>query len=340
MRPQIFNRWPTTAEMCADYAAGMAARSDYARPMKYCIGALDGTLIPIWVKDFLQKLYYCRKGFYALSFQVVCNAAGYIIWIGGARAGSMWDGNAIVGETLLTHLMPSLPAGFYVIGDGGYRGLRWLLTPFKRKQGEMLPRKEERWNYYHSLVRGIIEKVFGVLKAKFRWMLRGIPLADPDMYATYFVACAILHNMTIDAKKTLSFSALRAAEARDNSLIASIDKVFADDKCIVSYLAANSTHRHTAANLEKYLAEHRDAAKVQLAPGAASASAAAARVQAVDDNAHDDEEKKVDIDDDDSGKALRRRVYESMRMDDWVPTTRDAAYREVRAKRASSRSNT
>jgi len=339
MRPQIFDRWPTTPEMCADYAAGMAARSDYARPMKYCIGALDGTLIPIWVKDFLQKLYYCRKGFYALSFQVVCNAAGYIIWIGGARAGSTWDGNAIVGETLLTHLMPSLPAGFYVIGDGGYRGLRWLLTPFKRKQGELLPKKEERWNYYHSLVRGIIEKVFGILKAKFRWMLRGIPLADPDMYATYFVACAILNNMTIDDKKNLSFSAMRASETRENSLLATIDKVYADDNSIVSYLAANSKHRHTAANLEKYLAEHRVAANVQLAPGAASASAAAALVQAVDNDAYDDEDKKVDIDDDATGKALRLRVYESMRMAEWEPTRQEEVNRKERARRAASRSN-
>ena len=51
MQPQIADRWPTTPEMCASYAAAMATRTrDPDRPMQGCIGALDGTLIPIWCK--------------------------------------------------------------------------------------------------------------------------------------------------------------------------------------------------------------------------------------------------------------------------------------------------
>ena len=97
---QLFDRWPTTADECVQYAAAMSARTgDPLRMLKNCIGALDGTLIPIWCKESMQRLYQCRKGFHAISIQAVCNGLGFFIWIGGARPGSTWDGNAIKNDT-------------------------------------------------------------------------------------------------------------------------------------------------------------------------------------------------------------------------------------------------
>jgi hypothetical protein len=61
-------RWPRTLEQCAAAAAEFSLFSSKvgSNIMKYCVGALDGTLVPMWCKDMFQKLYYCRKGTWAL----------------------------------------------------------------------------------------------------------------------------------------------------------------------------------------------------------------------------------------------------------------------------------
>ena len=38
------------------------------------LGAADGTLIPIKAPSVDEHLYVCRKGYYALNIQSVCNA--------------------------------------------------------------------------------------------------------------------------------------------------------------------------------------------------------------------------------------------------------------------------
>jgi hypothetical protein len=165
---QLYDRWPTTVEKCAEYAVAMGARTgDPLRFMRNCIGALDGTLIPIWCREAMQRLYQCRKGFHAVAHQVVVSGTGFIIWLGGARPGSTWDGNAIKHDTL-ERLLSLLPHGFFVAADSGYVGTGRLLTPFKRGKGQILSQANEHWNYLHSLCRGIIEKVFGILKSKWR----------------------------------------------------------------------------------------------------------------------------------------------------------------------------
>lgn len=69
-KKQIFDRWPRTPEQCAVMSAAFAtthaAVSGGVHVLRGCIGALDGTLVPIWISDYMQKLYYCRKGPYAL----------------------------------------------------------------------------------------------------------------------------------------------------------------------------------------------------------------------------------------------------------------------------------
>jgi len=45
---EIVDRWPTSVDSCARLAAGMRARVREPNGFRNCIGALDGTLIPIW----------------------------------------------------------------------------------------------------------------------------------------------------------------------------------------------------------------------------------------------------------------------------------------------------
>jgi hypothetical protein len=326
---QLFDRWPTTAGECAQYSAAMAARtSDPLRMLKNCIGALDGTLIPIWCKESMQRLYQCRKGFHAISIQAVCNGLGFFIWIGGARPGSTWDGNAIKNDTLEA-LLAALPPGFFVLADSGYVGTGRLLTPYKRARGDVLSAACEHWNYLHSLCRGIIEKVYGIAKAKWRWMLRGVPLSSPEVYADYFFASAILHNMVLEHNMKLSYASNRSAVAVDESAWLHVADGNEDDFDMVSFI--KTKYHKFAGKIEEYV-------KSIALTAAAFAQPGVAVEMAVDDDAADgDGDDKVVIPDAVAGKALREAVFKDMKMDSWVPTKRDVAHTAFRQRRAASR---
>jgi hypothetical protein len=143
--------------------------------------------------------------------------------------------------------------------------------------------------------------------------------------------------MNLDSKLNLSYAATLASEARDNALIESIVNASSDDQSIITHLTRLAKHKHTATNLERYLAEHIAAAAPPLAPD--DASAAAAHVQPVDEHAADDSEHEVDIEDDNTGKALRQRVFDGMKMAQWKPSEEEERNRKARARRANSRSN-
>lgn len=333
---QIFNRWPTTPAACEAYAAGMALRTgDPARPLNFCIGALDGTFIPIFCPDWLQNLYFCRKGFYALSFQVVCNALGFIIWAGGARPGSSWDGNCIKNETL-EYLLAALPPGYFIIADSGYVGTGRILTPFKRQRGQTLTRLQEHWNYLHSLVRGIIEKVFGVLKAKWRWMLRGVKMDAPETYANHFLACSIIHNMVIEHNMGLSYGASQSVKRADEDGWVDIADIDDDDAIFVKWLKGR--YKKLAGNVEAYVRRHADAARDFLLRRSGNAAGGAAAEHAVAEDAVDSFEAPIVIDDAASGRALRTRVYDDMKMSSWKPRAADDLHQQYRAMRQRARS--
>ena len=73
------------------------------------------------------------------------------------------------------------------------------LTPFAKPKGEELSAAQRRFNYWHSLTRGIVERALGMCKARFRWQLRGVHLRSIDSYNLWFKASCILHNICIDA---------------------------------------------------------------------------------------------------------------------------------------------
>lgn len=74
-----------------------------------------------------------------------------------------------------------------------------MLTPFIKPKGADLTAKQRRYNYWHSLTRGIAERALGIDKGRFRWMLRGVHLRSIESYVLWFCVSCILHNMCIDA---------------------------------------------------------------------------------------------------------------------------------------------
>ena len=93
-----------------------------------CLGAIDGTHIPLSPPTALQSLYRNRKGFLSQNCLCICNfdmCFTYILsgWEGSATDARVWA------DALAKRL--SVPEGFYYLADAGYPHCKELLVPFR-----------------------------------------------------------------------------------------------------------------------------------------------------------------------------------------------------------------
>jgi DDE superfamily endonuclease len=93
-----------------------------------CLGAIDGTHIPLSPPTALQSLYRNRKGFLSQNCLCICNfdmLFTYILtgWEGSATDARVWADALAKGF--------SVPDGFYYLADAGYPHCKELLVPFR-----------------------------------------------------------------------------------------------------------------------------------------------------------------------------------------------------------------
>ncbi|KAI3773729.1 hypothetical protein L1987_48259 [Smallanthus sonchifolius] len=193
-----------------DVPAYIFNNARYYPMFKDCIGAIDGTHVRASIPLNEQAKYIGRKGYATQNIMAVCdfNMCFTFVWAG-------WEGTAhdtrIFNEALRRpELHFPRPTGdkYYVV-DAGYPNTKGYLAPFKgtniryhlpdfrRGQTSAIraPRgAKETFNYHHSSLRNIIERTFGVWKA--RWAL----LRDMHVNITYehqvsiVIASMAIHN--------------------------------------------------------------------------------------------------------------------------------------------------
>ncbi|XP_055906495.1 putative nuclease HARBI1, partial [Eupeodes corollae] len=159
-----------------------------------CVGAIDCTHIKI--KNPGQEFgarHRCRKIFYSINVQVVCDASQRVTdvvarWRGSAHDSRIWR------ESSIYHRLQDMDLqGGVILGDSGYPGSKILLTPFR--VSAILSEPEQRYNRSHIRTRNHIECLFGQLKNKFRCCFNGIQLNYETAKAS-IVAICILHNIS------------------------------------------------------------------------------------------------------------------------------------------------
>ncbi|KAK9976934.1 hypothetical protein ABG768_018826, partial [Culter alburnus] len=89
------------------------------------------------------------------------------------------------------------PFGYFLLGDGGYPCTDMpicIITPFKMPlQGPV----QERFNRCHSQGRTIIERAFGMMKARWRRTLFSALEVKVGFCTEVVIACAFLHNVCL-----------------------------------------------------------------------------------------------------------------------------------------------
>ena len=152
------------------------------------IGAIDGTHVPIISPGGDNaELFRCRKGYFSINVQCVCDSKGNFTDIVCRWPGATHD-STIFENSRLCHLLENNELNGLLLGNSAYPCRRYLLTPVLNPTNLM----ERRYNTDHILTRNVIERTFGQWKQRFRClkMLRThLPLSQKIIVAT-----ACLHN--------------------------------------------------------------------------------------------------------------------------------------------------
>ncbi|KAJ1180958.1 hypothetical protein NDU88_006169 [Pleurodeles waltl] len=130
-----------------------------------------------------------------MNVQMVCLVDQYISHVNAKYPGSVHDAY-ILRNSSIPYVMGQLQRHrVWLIGDSGYPNLSWLLTPVRNAgQGQ-----RTRYNEAHERTRRIIERTFGLLKARFQCLcLTGGSLYySPKKVCQIIVACCMLHNLAL-----------------------------------------------------------------------------------------------------------------------------------------------
>lgn len=187
----------------------------------HVVGALDGTDIPIVPPPWSGDAYFNRKGYTSMKMQAVCGPDMRLLDVFVGVSGRWHDEHMFkesdlhtplhegwLGALLRTNgidltLPPAARGGaprvvrvpLQILADSAYAVTEFVLPAFKDSTAQDGPRR--RFNAAHASTRNVVERAFGVLKARWRILLRRI---DFDFSNTTCMvgACCILHNLCID----------------------------------------------------------------------------------------------------------------------------------------------
>jgi len=156
-----------------------------------------------------KHVFVGKEKFVCKRYQVACDSTLLIRHVFGGNAGSVHDMDIFTSSPLYTEIREFLRGDEYYLGDTGYALRPYMITPYKNSEIAKEPLqvvKEARtfFNRHFSAVRIMIERCFGVLKARFRCLLFGMWFRDEAMYSRVFLACCILHNVCLHFRDAIS----------------------------------------------------------------------------------------------------------------------------------------
>ncbi|KAI3678458.1 hypothetical protein L6452_37752 [Arctium lappa] len=172
------------------------------RIFKGAIGALDGTLIHAVVPIQEQHLYRGRgKGECYQNVLAICDFNMVFTFVVAGWEGVAHD-SRVLSEALTDGAIgfPFPPPDKYYLCDAAYTNTRGFIAPYRNVRywlGDFRRRrainKYEKFNHSHAKLRNVIERSYGVLKARFPILKRMAPFSL-EVQRDVVIACFAVHN--------------------------------------------------------------------------------------------------------------------------------------------------
>nr|CAI5863280.1 unnamed protein product [Callosobruchus analis] len=163
------------------------------------VGAVDGTHIAILKPEVEEHNFINRKGFHSLNVQVVSDESLKILSLNTNYGGStndsfIWRNSQI--HRYMRHIYENGESNTWLIGDSGYPLQPYLMVPYLNPQLNTL---QQAFNKSHSLARNVVERCIGLMKMRFRCLLKErVARYEPKFVAKLTTVCAVLHNMCVE----------------------------------------------------------------------------------------------------------------------------------------------
>ena len=168
---------------------------------QHALGAIDGSHLPFYPPASERELYRNRKGFYSQNGLFCCTFSLFFTYSLTGWEGSSSD--ARVFEDAITSDLV-VPHGYYLLADAGFPHCKELLTPYRGKRyhlqewgrAKLKPAdREELFNLRHAQAQNCIERIFGVLKKRFRILLLAPEYKkDKALQSRIPTALSAIHN--------------------------------------------------------------------------------------------------------------------------------------------------
>ncbi|CAF0771695.1 unnamed protein product, partial [Didymodactylos carnosus] len=182
-------KFPSTANEQDEVKQGFYEMSKFPR----VIGAIDCTHIQIKTPKENEERFVNRKNVHSINCQVVCDHKMMIRSTVVKWPGSTHDAFVLAQSNIATTLAAGVAGDGWLLGDSGYPLRSWLLTPFLNPGTG----PERRFNKAQKRCRCTIERVFGVLKSRFRCLDKtggGLQFV-PEKCVKVILSCFYLHNL-------------------------------------------------------------------------------------------------------------------------------------------------
>ena len=144
-----------------------------------------------------------------ITLQGICDFNRKFIDVFTGVPGKVHDARVFKLSDISNHLPDICGIRHHILGDGAYSIRLWLLIPYKDYGN--LTQDQSAYNKKFSATRVLIENTFGILKGRFRQLLKVEMLSVVNM-TKFIIACCILHNFCIDFEDELPQSEIYSEE--------------------------------------------------------------------------------------------------------------------------------
>lgn len=186
-------KWPTLEER-------MQSEEHFYSMCRFhgCIGAIDGTYIPIKAPHENPEKYINRKCFYGVTLQAICDSKRRFLDVFCGYPSSVSDVRIFKNSTIYKNIIRQKDAyflpGTFIIGDKAYPIYDWCIAPYINR-GNLQP-YQVRFNTQLAKARQVIERAFCLLFGRFR-RLKYLDMNRTDLIPRVVQAACVLHNICL-----------------------------------------------------------------------------------------------------------------------------------------------